>query len=96
MVGEAVSEEEVREVAVKEDWNFRKEISQERKASTELIDEEVGWREGGQLAREIELHYELELTEDGAQNGETAKYRARDRGASEDPYVESACLEESY
>lgn len=66
----ALGEQQVGEVAVEEDRGGGAQELQQRKAGAKLVDEEVVWLEGGELAGPVDGEQEVGLAEDGAEDHE--------------------------
>jgi hypothetical protein len=62
-----------------------------RGRGTELIDEEGGGAEVGELSsKEGDMQDEMQLAQDGTEDGEAAKQGGRDESVSMDAHVESS------
>ena len=89
--GAAAGEQQVREVAVEEDGGGR-EARQQRDAGAELVDEEGVRGEVVQLARhQADLEDEVQLAQDGAQDGEAAEEGRRDERVAAHADIKRAC-----
>ncbi|KAH6608235.1 hypothetical protein Trco_004548 [Trichoderma cornu-damae] len=69
----AAGEQQVREVAVEEDRRIGREEAQEGEAGGQLVDDEGAGAEGPELARDGDVDEELQVAEDGADNGQAAE-----------------------
>lgn len=74
----ALREEEVGEVAVEEGGDGGVEVLEEGEAGGQLVDEEGGGLQGGEFRGEVDLEDEVQLAQDGAQDGEAREDRGGD------------------
>lgn len=86
-----LGEEEVGEVAVEEGLDIRMEGLEEGEPGGELIGEEHCGFQGGEFGRQADLEDEVDLAEDGAEDGKAREDGGGDYGVSPDADVEGAC-----
>jgi hypothetical protein len=78
-------------MAVEDDARAGLEQPQEGNAGAKLVDEEGGRRELLELVREEgDLHYQVHLPQDGAEDGEAAANRGRHYGVAAHAHVEGS------
>ncbi len=85
----ALHEQQVREVAIKYDARLGgDEQAQPGQAGRQLVDDEDAGREVLELASDPDVQHEVDLAQDGAENGEAAEKGSRDEPGALDADVE--------
>jgi hypothetical protein len=86
----APDEQQVGKVAVEQDGDARREGAHQGEAGGELVDDKGAGVEGGQLARQMDGEQEVDVAEDGAQNGQPREDGRRDERVAADANVEGS------
>lgn len=77
-------------MAVEQDRYARGQVAHERQAGRQLVDDEGAWPKGRQLTGGRYGQEEVEVAEDGAEDGESVQDGHGDEGRAADANVESA------
>lgn len=86
----AAGEQQVGEVAVEEDGLRGKEVAQQRQAGRELVDDEGAGLQRAQFTGDGDVDDEVDVAEDGAEDGEAGENRHGDEPVAADSDFEGA------
>lgn len=78
-------------MTVEEDGDVGCEVLEQRQTGGELVDEEGAGSEEGQLGGEVYVEEEVDVAEDGAEDGEAGEEARGDEPAAADANIQGAC-----